>query len=153
MQGKNRDWQTKFISETEKIPQRTCATKILPNFRVNFLVRLASNWRVPNPPLVAERAPWRSSQFGVAGSQQPIGNPYRFLSHFFCTPGDPRATPIVTCGEGSFSYQEVSTRGVRHSPAKPLFYYWEVPSNLSESSLVLFVRIFGFGVIFWPLSE
>ena len=41
-------------------------------------------WRVPNPPganpLVAERAPWRSSQSCVTGRQQPIGNPYRFLS-------------------------------------------------------------------------
>ena len=31
-----------LISETEKVPQRTFATKILPNFRVNFLVRFAS---------------------------------------------------------------------------------------------------------------
>ena len=34
------------------------------------------NWRVPNPPganpLVAERAPWRSSQSCVTGGQQPI---------------------------------------------------------------------------------
>ena len=41
-------------------------------------------WRVPNPPganpLVAERAPWRSSQSCVTGGQQSIGNPYRFLS-------------------------------------------------------------------------
>ena len=54
------------------------------------------NWRVPNPPianpLVAERVPWRSSQPGVAGGQRPIiGNPYRFLSHFFCTH---LATPV-----------------------------------------------------------
>ena len=65
-----------------------------------FLVKL---WRVPNPPganaLVAERAPWRSSQSCVTGGQQPIGNPYRFLSHFFCTPGNPCATPIVTRGK------------------------------------------------------
>ena len=65
-------------------------------------------------PLVAERAPWRSSQSCVTGGQQHIGNPYRFLS--FCTPGNPCATPIVTRGEGSFSYQGVSTRGVRHAP-------------------------------------
>ena len=37
----------------------------------------------------------------------------------FCTPGNPCATPIVTHGEGSFSYQGVSTRGVRHSPEIP----------------------------------
>ena len=82
----------------------------------------SSSWRVPNPPganpLVAERAPWRSSQSCVTEGQQPLGNPHRFLSHFFCTPGNPCATPIVTRGEGSFSYQGVSTRGVRHSPVQ-----------------------------------
>ena len=36
--------------------------------------------------------------------------------HFFCRLGNPCATPIVTCGEGSFSYQGVNTRGVRHAP-------------------------------------
>ena len=76
---------------------------------------------MPNPPganpLVAERAPWRSSQSCVTGGQQPIiGNPYRFLCHFFCTPGNPCATSIVTRGEGCFRYQGVSTRGVRHAP-------------------------------------
>ena len=70
---------------------------------------------VPNP-LVAERASWRSSQSCVIGGQQPIGNPYRFLSHFFCIPGNPCATRRVTRGEGSFSYQGVSTREVRHAP-------------------------------------
>ena len=47
------------------------------------------DWRVPNPPganpLVAERAFWRSSQSCVTGSQQPIGNPYRFLSFLLHT--------------------------------------------------------------------
>ena len=28
--------------ETEKVPQRNCVTKILPNVRLNFLVRFAS---------------------------------------------------------------------------------------------------------------
>ena len=64
------------VSGTEKVPQRTCATKILPNFRVNFLVRFASK-------------PW---------------------------------------------------------------FYWVVPSNCSDNSLVLFVRFFGFGVLFLPLE-
>ena len=72
-------------------------------------------WRVPNPPganpLVAERVPWRSSQSGVAGGQQPIGNPYRFLSFLLHT-WQSRETPMVTRGEGSFSYQGVSTRGL-----------------------------------------
>ena len=90
-------------------------------------------WRVPNPPganpLVAERAPWRSSQSCATGGQQPtIGNPYRFLCHFFCTPGNPCATPIVTRGEGSFSYQGVSTRGVRHTPVRTLLYR-KIPSS------------------------
>ena len=31
-----------LISGTEKEPQRTCVTKIPPNFRVNFLLRFAS---------------------------------------------------------------------------------------------------------------
>ena len=79
------------------------------------------DWRVPNPPganpLIAERAPWRSSQSRATGGRQPVGNPYRFLCHFFCTPGDPCATPIVTRGGGPFSYQGVSTRGVRHPSA------------------------------------
>ena len=41
-----------FGSGTEKVPQRTSATKILPNFRVNFLARFASKplfyWVVPS---------------------------------------------------------------------------------------------------------
>ena len=67
-------------------------------------------------PLVAERALWRSLQSFVTGGQQPVGNPTDSC-HFFCTPGNPYATPIVPRGEGSFSYQAVSTTGVRHSPA------------------------------------
>ena len=44
-----------FILGTEKVPQRNCVTKILPNVRVNFLVRFASEplfyWVVTgNPP-------------------------------------------------------------------------------------------------------
>ena len=31
-----------LLSGTEKVPQRTFATKISPNFRVNFLARFAS---------------------------------------------------------------------------------------------------------------
>ena len=64
------------LSGTEKVPQRTFATKISTNFRVNFLVRFVS---------------------------------------------------------------------------KPLF-YWVVPSNCSENSLVLLLRFFGFGVLFWLLK-
>ena len=62
-----------------------------------------SVWRVPNPPganpLLAERAPWRSSQSCVTeGGQQPIGNPYSFLSFLLHT----RQPLIGTRGEGSF---------------------------------------------------
>ena len=67
---------SEYLSGTEKVPQRTFATKSSPIFRVNFLVRFAS---------------------------------------------------------------------------KPLF-YWIVPSNCSENSLVLFVRFFGYGVLFGLLS-
>ena len=39
-------------AEKIKVPQRTCAKKILPNFRVNFLVRFASKplfyWVLPS---------------------------------------------------------------------------------------------------------
>ena len=52
-------------------------------------IRADINWRVPNPPganpLVAERAPWRSSQSCVTGGQQPIRIPYRFLSFLLHT--------------------------------------------------------------------
>ena len=58
-------------------PKKTCATKTLPNFRVNFLVGFASK---PNV-------------------------------------------------------------------------YWVVPSNCSEIYLVLFLRLFGFGVVFWLLRQ
>ena len=79
-------------------------------------------WRVPNPPganppganppganpLVAERVHWRSSQSCVTGGQQTIGNPYRFLSFFFCTPGTPVRRLSATRG--------LAPGGVRHSP-------------------------------------
>ena len=46
-------------------------------------------WQVPKPPgsnpLVAERAPWRSSRSCVTGGHRPIGNPYRFLSFLLHT--------------------------------------------------------------------
>ena len=74
---------------------------------------------MPNPPganpLVAERAPWRPSQFRVTGGQLPIGTPYRFLSFLLHT-WQPLCDPNSHSWEGSFSYQGVSTRGVRHSP-------------------------------------
>ena len=38
-----------------------------------------------NPLVVAERTPRRSSQSCVTGGQQPIGNPYRFLSFLLHT--------------------------------------------------------------------
>ena len=75
---------------------------------------------MPNPPganpLVAERAPlevfailcdrgpaayWKSLQIPVISSAHLV---------------NPCVTPIATRGEGSFSYQGVMTRGVRHAP-------------------------------------
>ena len=94
----------------------TCFPPIIVAQHLAIYVPVSSGtlfyWRVPNPPsanpLVAERAPWRSSQSRVRGGQQPIGNPYRFLSFLLHT-WHPCATPVVTRGEGSFSYQGVST--------------------------------------------
>ena len=59
--------------------------------------------------------------------------------HFFCTPGNPCATPIVTHGEGSFSYQGVSTRGVRHSPEIRNSLWWDW--QLSETGRLRFRRV------------
>ena len=62
---------------------------------------------MPNPPLanprVAERAFWRSSQSGVAGGQQPIGNPYRFLPfllHTWQHPLDPLVGKALSATRG-----------------------------------------------------
>ena len=74
------NYHSQALLDTEKVPQRTFATKISPNFRVNFLVRFAS---------------------------------------------------------------------------KPMFYWVNgpvTPSNRSENSLALFVRFFGFGVLFGLLT-
>ena len=47
-------------------------------------------------------------------------------------------------------FAELSGELLGRFASKPLLYL-VVPSNCSENSLVLFVRFFGFGVIFWPL--
>ena len=91
-------------------------------------------WRVPNPPganpLVAERAlgGFRSLVWQGVSSLLEIPTD---SCHFLCTPGNPCATPIVTRGEGSFRYQGVSTRGVRHAP-----------EGVAALSLVLFLTSF-----------
>ena len=46
--------------------------------------------------------------------QQPIANPCRLLSFPLCI-RHPRQTPAVTCTQGSFKQQGVSTSWVRHS--------------------------------------
>ena len=48
---------------TEKVPQRNCVTKILPNVRVNFLVRFASKplfyWAMTQwPPRIVQKILW-----------------------------------------------------------------------------------------------
>ena len=79
------------------------------------------SWRVPNPPgtnpLVAERAPGGLRSLVRQGVSSLLEIPTNSC-HFFRTPGNPCATPTVTRGEGSFSYQGVSTSGGRHSPVK-----------------------------------
>ena len=115
------------ICDLELAPCRVAIWEIAQLKRCDFafafgrpLSNSGSSWRVPNPPganpLVAERAPWRSSQSCVTRGQQPIGKIHTDSCHFFCTPGNPCATAIVVRGEGSFRYQGVSTRGVRHLP-------------------------------------
>ena len=69
-------------------PARTSMKKLRSEkLRADF--SFPRRWRVPNPPganpLVAERAPWRSSHSRVTGGQQPTGNPYRFLSFLLHT--------------------------------------------------------------------
>ena len=59
-----------------------------------------------------ERASWRSSQSCVTRGSAACWKIPTDSCHFFCTPGNPCATPIVTRGQGSFSYQGVSTRGL-----------------------------------------
>ena len=92
------------------------------------------DWQVPNPPganpLVAERAPWRSSQSlcgrGSAAYWKSLQIPVSFLLHTW----QPLCDPIVTRGEGSFSYQGVSTRGVRHSPERLSFWVRRPPGGV-----------------------
>ena len=108
-----------------------------------LLLLLVSNdpWRVPNPPganpLVAERAPQRSSQSCVTRGQQPIRNPYRFLSFLLHT-WQPLCDPNGhSWGGGSFSYQGVSTRGVRHAPGPCCYVDVALPSRPASSYIML----------------
>ena len=55
-----------FRLGTEKVPQRNFVTKILPNVRVNFLVRIASKplfyWVMTRqPPRIVQKVFWRCS--------------------------------------------------------------------------------------------
>ena len=81
----------------------------------------SGNWRVPNPPganpLVAERAFPTSDYWGRTGLpgvqkkwQESVG-----ISNRLLTPCHKRLRRLPG---GPFSYQGVSTRGVRHSPGK-----------------------------------
>ena len=90
--------------------------------QVIFILQL----RVPNPPganpLVAERAPLEV--FAILSDREGVSSLLEIPTdscHFFCTLGNPCVTPIVTRGEGPFSYQGVSTRGVRHAPVQGYF--------------------------------
>ena len=97
--GKRFLYTTGAEAENSAVNFSTSVPPLYENQSPSFLPRnahvflptlfLAKNWRVPNPPganpLVAERASWRSSQSCVTGGQQPIGNPYRFLSFLLHT--------------------------------------------------------------------
>ena len=59
---------------------------------------------------------------------------------FFCTPSNPCATPIVTRGEGSFSYQGVSTRAVSVFSGN-YYQYWFLPMLHPDSSAQVVVKM------------
>ena len=113
--------QTRSVSEAlwwQGLPLGACAltTTCFSNKICTFNILSGKCLTLPGAnPLVAERAPWRSSHSCVTRGQQPLEIPTDSC-HFLCTLGNPCATPIVTRGEGSFSYQGVSTSRVRHSP-------------------------------------
>ena len=72
----------KFGMEIRKRYGETARTRLLSQGREagkRYRESKTTAWRVPNPPganpLVAERAPWRSSQSCLTQGQQPIGNP------------------------------------------------------------------------------
>ena len=85
------DWRVVGWSAGRHV-DHSCGWRISPwpvRKSLNIAAGKEAGWRVPNPPganpLVAERAPCRSSQSRVTGGQQPIGNPYRFLSFLLHT--------------------------------------------------------------------
>ena len=80
---------------------------------------------MPRPPganpLVAGRAPWWSSQSRVTGGQQPIGNPYRFLSFLLHT-----WQPLCDPNEGVFiERSRAAKRGCFKRGGFPI---WTCPS-------------------------
>ena len=99
-----------------------------PKWRASHAIPLksskssADNWRVPNPPganpLLAERAFPKSDHWGRTGvarcaeemRQESVGISNRLLT--------PCHTRLRRPPRGPFSYQGVSTRGVRHSPGE-----------------------------------
>ena len=95
--------------------------KIAVNGGENCLKFRAENWRVPNPPganpLVAGWALWRSLQSRVPGGQQPLGNPYRFLSFLLHT-----WQPL--CDPNSYSWGRLfQLPGVPKGPRRTKKYY------------------------------
>ena len=150
---------------TIKLGNRGAQSQEVPINRCNIRsTKIVGIWRVPNPPganpLVAEKASWRSSQSRVTGGQQPIVEIPTDSCHFFCTPGNPSATPIVTRGEGSFSYQGVSTRGVRLKSSaflsnfkflNPFFFHADFLARLPLQSLA--VKKNFFWCKFWAVKN
>ena len=106
--------------EPKKEPQSLKIARTAPKKFLNNSRALPNKtWRVPNPrganPLVAERAPWRSSQSCVTGGQQPIRNPYRFLSFLLHT-WQPLCDPDSHSWGRLFQLAGLAPGGVRHSP-------------------------------------
>ena len=68
-------------------------------------------WWVPNPPLA--NPAWLKGPLGWCGRGSAA---YWKSLQIHVISSAHTSIPIVTRGEGSFSYQGVSTRGIRHSP-------------------------------------
>ena len=122
---------------------RTPIWQMAPISRINWGVPLNPGTCLINPPganpLVAERPPWRSSQSCVTGGQQPIGNPYRFLSfplHTWQPPCDPNWGTFQWPQPPRFSQKYCDTNGRRIAiqMGGVLRYKWEEYWQYSLSS-------------------
>ena len=136
-------------SGRKKVSQRTFSTKISPNFRVNFLVRLPQN-----PCFICARNhprakflrnfSKRSAKFWRNFSQISVLQfPGKMAAKNFTK--NPRLFPRCT----KLSFFTAATLGLGAQ-----LFYWAVPSNCSCKLLVLFVRFFClWGSFFFVLTN